>query len=1148
MSDFVHLHVHSHYSLLDGGITIKNLVKTAQEMGMPALSLTDHGNMFGAVEFYLACKDAGIKPIIGYEAYMAPNSRLDKTGSAGGISDAAYHLTLLVKDIDGYMNLMKLASLAYLEGYYYRPRIDKELLDQHSKGLIALSGCLASETSEYLQEDRLSDAMQVIDDFRNIFEPGHFFLEVQENGILEQNTVNENLVKIANDTGLPLVATNDIHYVGKDDYDAHDTLLCIGTAKKKGDTNRLRFERNEFYFKTADEMKEAFKHAPEAVANTRLVEEMVGLELDFNAYHHPVFKCPEGKTAARHLRDVATQGMHKRYEHINSVIQERLDYELDSIDKMGFSSYLLIVWDIVRFGRESDIPVGPGRGSAVGSLVCYCLEITNLDPFKYDLIFERFMNPGRNEMPDIDLDFCQARRGEMIDYVTQKYGRDCVCQIITFNTLGAKASLRDVGRVLEVPLSEVDKLAKKVPDGVKVKLDDALADAEFVKMMEGDARYQQLVDTARRLEGLARNPGIHAAGVIIADRDVSEYCPLYRPPGTEDVTTQYDMKMVEKIGLLKIDFLGLANLTLIQLAVDNVSARHGIELNPDEFPLDDQETYALLGRGEAKGIFQFESDGMRQLLVSAKPNCLEDLIALNAMYRPGPMQNIPSFVARKQGKEKIEYMHPSLEPVLANSYGIIIYQEQVIRIANQVAGFNLSDADSLRLAMGKKIRSLMDSYKQPFIDGAMKNAFTQEQATQLWDQLEQFAEYGFNKSHAAAYAYIAFQNAYLKAHYPGEFMAALLTIETGNTDKVSEYIQECRRMGISVLPPEVNISGAAFTPVDEGIRFGLGAVKGVGSKPIEAIVASRTKEGPFKSIFDFCERIDHRMVNRQTIDSLIRCGGYDSTGAKRSQLIQVIDDAIQMGSSIQADRAAGQMNLFGGGGTGETAADDPELPEIEEFEKLQLLAMERETLGFFITGHPLEAYREIVNTFTTATTSSLQSMHEGENVAMLGIITSTRSTMTRNGRMVRIMFEDLEGAREISIFSDLATKAGDLLSEDNIILITGSIQSYRDRPDIRVREVYSVEEVYQKLTRRLLVRLGGNDEADNQIVRLRRILRAHRGRCQVLMEIPLDNGTRALIAAGEQFTVTPDSNFRSKVADLLGQDALRFSAKLDVMN
>ena len=1150
MSDLVHLHVHSDYSMLDGGITIEKLVKTAKKMGLPALALTDHGNMFGAVEFYLKCEKEGLKPIIGYEAYVAPGSRFEKTGS--GISDASYHLTLLVKNEVGYRNLVKLASDAYREGYYYRPRIDKEILAERSQGLIGLSGCLASETSELLQDDRVDEARAVVDQYRNIFEPGQFFLELQENGIPEQNVVNEHLVKLAAETGLPLVGTNDIHYLSTDDYDAHDVLLCIGTGKLKADANRMRFERNEFYFKSPDEMREAFSYAPEAISNTLRIAEMVDLKLDFDTYHHPVFECPDGKTPPQYLREVAEQGFPRRYPEVTSEIRERLDYELGVIDTMGFNSYLLIVWDIVRYAREQGIPVGPGRGSAVGSVACYLLGITDLDPFKYDLIFERFINPGRNEMPDIDLDFCKERRGELIEYVTRKYGRECVCQIITFNTMAAKASLRDVGRVLDVPLSEVDKVAKKVPDGVGVTLDDAGKNPEFRELVESNPRYGDMFDTAKRLEGMARNPGVHAAGVIIADRDVSEYCPLYQPPGTEDVTTQYEMKMAEKIGLLKIDFLGLATLTHVHYAAQSVEERHGFEFDPLKLPLDDPKTYELLGRGESKGIFQFESDGMRQLLVSAKPNCLEDLIALNAMYRPGPMENVPTFISRKHGREATTYLHPKLEPLLHNTYGIIVYQEQVIRIANQIGGFSLPDADSLRKAMGKKDMKLMASYQQPFIDGALANGLTKPDATTLWDQLVKFADYGFNKSHAAAYAFLAYQTAYLKAHYPTEFMAALLTIEIGDQGKVSEYIQECRRMNIPVLPPDVNVSRAHFTPLDEGIRFGLSAVKNVGAKAVERIVETREQGGAFRSIHDFCDRVDMRAVNRQALEALVKCGALDRTEGTRAQLLLALEDAMRMGAASQADRAAGQLNLFGGGpGAEET---DPPLPDVEELPKTELLAFERDMLGFYVTGHPLEEYPEAIRLFCNTTTADLKGMAEGADVSMMGIITKTRSTMGRKGKIVRIIFEDLAGVREVSIFSDQATEAGDALNEGQIIILKGRVQLFRDEPDIRVQEVIPLDQAYQKLTRRLVLKLGmnggngsgngngnGRRAVEQQVNRLRRIMRSHRGGTPVFIDVPIEQGTRALLATGDQFGVNPDAAFRREIEELLGRNAVMYS-------
>ncbi|HET8760924.1 MAG TPA: DNA polymerase III subunit alpha, partial [Nitrospiria bacterium] len=911
--EFVHLHVHTQYSLLDGANRIDRLVNQVAGFHMPAIAMTDHGNLFGAIEFYMAAKKAGVKPIIGCEMYLAPQSRLSR--DAGGEQDDSfetgnagkhtpyYHLIVLAQDEVGYKNLMKLVSLAHLEGFYYKPRVDKELLARHSQGLLATSGCLRGEIPFLLNQGLRDEAVKAAGTFQDIFGKENFFIEVQENGLEQQNRVNRDLVEMGRKLNIPLVATNDCHYLERQDAKAHDVLLCLQTGKTLQDPNRMRFSTEELYVKSPDDMARLFSELPDAVKQTVAIAERCNLKLDLGTFHLPHYAVPDGTTREAHMEHLAVAGLRERLTRLTpdaataAMYEQRLRDELAMINAMGYAGYFLIVWDIINFARTRGIPVGPGRGSAAGSLAAYALQITDIDPIRYGLIFERFLNPERVSLPDIDMDFCMDRRGEVIDYVTQKYGTDHVAQIITFGTMAAKAAIRDVGRVLDVPYAEVDKVAKLVPTTLNITLDEAIAQEPKLKeLSDTDPKINELLSLAKALEGITRHASTHAAGVVISKAPLTEHVPLYRGVNGETVT-QFAMTEIEKIGLVKFDFLGLRTLTVIDHALKILNERR-----PDQPPLmaadialDDAKTYELLGTGQTTGIFQLESSGMRDLLVKMRPERFEDLIAILALYRPGPIGSgmLDDFIKRKRGQTKIQYELPELEDLLKETYGVIVYQEQVMKIANRLAGFSLGDADLLRRAMGKKLPEEMEKQKALFIAGATKNGFDPKKAEKIFDLMAYFAGYGFNKSHSAAYALITYQTAYLKAHHPLEFMAALLTSEMGNEDKIVQYIGECRAMGIAILPPDVNESEQVFTIADQAIRFGLVAVKNVGAGAIESVLNARAEHGRFRSLAHFCREVDLRKVNRRVIESLIKCGAFASTGARRAQLMDALDRTME---------------------------------------------------------------------------------------------------------------------------------------------------------------------------------------------------------------------------------------------------------------
>ncbi|MBI5368882.1 MAG: DNA polymerase III subunit alpha [Planctomycetes bacterium] len=1171
-ADFVHLHLHSHYSLLDGAARIDDIVKTVKHHGMPAVAVTDHGNLFGALEFYQKALKEGVKPILGYEAYLAPGKRTDRKGSTD--EGAYHHLTLLVRNEKGYHNLLKLATAAYQEGFYYKPRIDKELLAAHSDGLLALSGCLNGEFAKALSGDDEARAARIADEFRAIFGKDNWFLEVQNHELAEQHKVTPGTIKLGKDLGIPVVATNDSHYVKKDDAEAQDAFLCVSTGKNVSDTNRLKFGSNEFYIKSADEMKLAFRELPEAVTNTLLVAERCNLEMKFGEMHLPRFETPGGMPPHQYLTDLCKEGVRRRYPEPPDSTWKRLEFELGVIEKMGFSSYFLIVWDFIRYGRENGIPVGPGRGSAAGSLVAYSLGITNLCPLRYDLLFERFLNPGRKEMPDIDIDFCQEKRERVIQYVREKYGADRVSQIITFQTLKARAVVRDVGRVLGIPLAEVDRIAKKIPAALDMTIAKALKDEkDLAKLAEENPQIKKLFDISHRLEGLCRSASKHAAGVVIADRPLTEIVPLYVADGT--VATQYGMETLGQLGLLKMDFLGLNTLTILARAVELVRETRGIEVDLDKIPLDDKLTYTMLAAGESAAVFQLESGGMRDLLMKMKPNCFEDIIAVLALFRPGPLGSgmVDTYVRCKHGTEKLQFLHPMLEPILKETNGVILYQEQVMRIANVLAGFSLTEADALRKAMGKKKKEILDKYKDQFVSGCAKNHIKETVATPIWEQMEYFAGYGFNKSHSAAYALVTYQNAFMKANYPTELMAAYMSCEMGKTEKIVEYMDECRRLTIPVLPPDVNESARDFAVGTGKIRFGLGAVKGVGDRSISAIVTSRKKVGRFTSLYHFCEETDLKSMDRGVLESLVKCGAFDSVGARRAQLAAALESAIEFGGREQEDRRVGQASLFGGfggggggGGGGGTATkaqagtgaavDYPPLPNVPDWPEDQQLQYEKDALGFYVTGHPLAKHADTLKLFSTVLLRDLPDMadkykgreQDGFDVTIGGMMTAVQATIIKNGpskgqKMYKFKLRSLDGQIEGVIFPKQVEQMKEFMVENNIGFIKGKIDFRREEPSLRVNEFIGIEKAREVLTATLTIAIKAAGLEEAELEALKRVIMEHPGPCSVLLEIKLATGPRVLLRTGSKYLVAPGETFVAAVEGLFGHGCMRFARK-----
>jgi len=1136
-ADFVHLHVHTQYSLLDGACRINELVKKAAGLGMPALAMTDHGNMFGAVDFYQACAKARIKPIIGAEVYLTPGSRFEKNTDQKSIC----HLTLLAADNTGYANLMKLVSLAYTEGFYYKPRIDKGVLAQYSKGLIGTSGCLKGEVCGYLLRGNFEAALKTADEYRKIFAPGFYYIEIMDHGLPEQKKVNEQLVKIAQKLDLPVVATNDVHYIEHDQHIAHETLLCIQTQTTLGDTHRMKFGSDQFYFKEPAEMGATFNWIPKALDNTMLIAEQCNVKLDFDQYHLPVYTPPDGSTNAGYLAKLCREGMKRRYGQATPELEARLAHELKTIEDMGFVGYFLVVWDFISYAKSIGIPVGPGRGSAAGSLVSYLLGITDLDPLKYGLLFERFLNPGRRSMPDIDIDFCYERRNEVIDYVTKKYGASNVAQIITFGTMQAKAAVRDVGRAQGLAYADVDRIAKLIPNELGITIDEALnVEPQLKELIEVDRSAKQLLETARVLEGLNRHASVHAAGVVISDKPLTDYVPLFKATDGQ-IITAFDMEGISKMGLLKMDFLGLRTLTVISDAVNLIKKHKGISVDIETLPLDDAKTYAMLGLANAAGVFQLESGGMRDLLKKMKPSEFEDLIAILALYRPGPMGSgmLDDFIKRKRGETKISYPHPKLEPILRTTYGIMLYQEQVMQIASVMAGFDLAQADDLRKAMGKKIPAEMAKMRSFFVEGCVKESkISEHEANRLFDLIDYFAGYGFNRSHSAAYALITYRTAYLKANFPTEFMCALLTSERDNTDKVVEYVKETKAMGINVLPPDVNESFAQFSVVDDkNIRYGFLAVKNIGSLAIESIVAQRLKDGKFTSVFDFCRRVDLRLNNRKVVESLIKSGSFDSLGGKRSQMMAVLERALDVGTKVQQEVMAGQFSFFGEGGGG-FGKDDERLPDIPEWPQIQLLSNEKALLGFYLSGHPLERYQVEIKEFTNFDTASLKNSRDGQNVRMIGIIETLKLTTTKktNERMAIVGLQDMAGEMEVVVFPSNYQAMATHLKEGSVVVVKGKV-TFRDGfPKMVAEEMAGIDEVYD-LIKSIHVDLSQVGKAGFE--KLKEKLARFPGKVPVYLQIDTKNYKSVQVLVGKDLYVNASEVLMEEIKSLVGPDRFK---------
>jgi len=1148
-SQFVHLHLHSQYSLLDGAIRFDELCELAKKYRMEALALTDHGNLFGAIEFYQTAIKHGIKPILGCEIYIAPKSRFEKKGGEGG--EGSFHLTLLVKNRAGYFNLLKLVSLAHLEGFYYKPRVDKELLSRYHEGLIALSGCPKGEVAFYLSRGEMKRALEAAREYQRIFDQGRFFIEIQRTGIENQEQINGGLLEVARQLGLRWVATNDCHYLHRQDAKAHEVLLCIQTGKTLQDPDRMRFQTEEFYFKSPEEMMDLFSDLPEALSCSVEIAEQCNLELRFEEKHIPKVSIPSGESPESYLEKLAREGLERRFStslkkvppERRSIYQKRLEEELQIIQSMGFSGYFLIVSDFIRFAKENRIPVGPGRGSVAGSLVAYALQITDLDPIEYDLIFERFLNPGRkSSMPDVDVDFCMDRRNEVLQYVMEKYGKENVAQIITFGKMQARAVIRDVGRVLGMPYAEVDRIAKLIPGApLNLTLEQALErEPKLKEMVEKDPKVASLFQIAKSLEGLVRHASTHAAGVVISNKPLTEYLPLYRGQDGE-VITQYAMKEVEAIGLVKFDFLGLKTLTMIHHAIELIEKNRGVRIDLSEIPLDDPKVYASLATGSSLGLFQLESEGMKNLLIRLKPESFKEIIALIALYRPGPLDSgmIEEFIKRRHGIEPIIYEHPLLEGILKDTYGVIVYQEQVMRIASTLAHFSLEDADNLRRAMAKKDALEMVKQKEKFLEGAKRNRIPLRKAEKIFEQMETFGRYGFNKSHSAAYALLAYQTAYLKTHFPIEFMAALLTSEAQNAEKIMRYLAECREMGMTILPPDINESYRNFTVLGNQIRFGLAAVKNVGDAAIEVILREREERGKFRSLYDFCRRVDLRKVNRRVIESLIKCGAFDFTKVYRSQMLTALEEILHWAQSLQRKKETPQMSIWG------SNLDELEerYPEIEEFSQQQLILFEKETIGFYISRHPLSPYQEEIRRITEEDSSTLSSGPNGKEVKLCGLVSQMKEVVTKKGdRMAFINLEDMKGWVEVILFPDLFKTASSYLRGGEPVFVRGTLDLSGDQVKVKAKEIRPLSEVSSENLQILHLKIPMGTLTPSSLKELKEVILAHPGPYQVYLHLINGDRPETVIALSEEYRVSPNSEFQEEVKALFPTPLLSFEA------
>jgi DNA polymerase-3 subunit alpha len=1141
MEQFVHLHLHTEYSLLDGAVRIKDLVRKAKEYNMPAVAMTDHGVMYGAVDFYRQAKKEGIKPIIGCEVYVADN-HLKKDVNNRRLA----HLVLLAENNQGYQNLLKLVSLSYLQGFYYKPRVDKNLLRDYSEGIICLSSCLAGELATLLRNNQKDRAKEVALQYQRIFGEGNFFLELQDHGLADQHLINKGLVELSQELEISLVATNDVHYLNQEDNKLHDLLLCIQTGKDVDDKNRMKFPNDQFYFKPAEEMLEIFKDYPTAIENTVKIAKRCNVELDFDQILLPHYEVPEGESLESYLRKLAYEGLENKYDEVTAEIEERLEYELDVINEMGYPAYFLIVRDFIKYAKDNEIIVGPGRGSAASSIVSYLLDITEIDPLEYNLLFERFLNPARISMPDIDIDFCYERRDEVIDYVVKKYGQDRVAQIITFGTMAAKGAIRDVSRALGVSYDKGDKVAKAIPNSLGITIDKALNESEELRnLYHKDYQVKEVIDYSKKIEGLTRHASTHAAGVIITKDDITNYTPLYQSKG--EVTTQYPMGDLEALGLLKMDFLGLRTLTVINKTLALIKETQGVELELSEIPFDDKRVFKMLSTGDSLGIFQLESDGMRRLIAKLEPEEIEDIIALLALYRPGPLGSgmVDDYIARRHGREEIEYPHEDLREILEPTYGVILYQEQVMQIAQKIAGYSLGEADLLRRAMGKKKPEEMKKHYEIFIngnetvEGAINRGYSQELAEELFELIEYFSGYGFNKAHSTAYAYISYQTAYFKTHYPVEFMAALMSSVIGNSDKIAEYISELEAMGIDILPPDVNYSRIDFTVEGGKIRFGLAGIKNVGSKAIEAIIEAR-EEKRFEDLKDFCERVNLSRVNHRVIESLIKAGAFDSLDLYRSQLLEILEDVFTQAQQVQKQKSNGQTSFLDIFNEDEFMDDRIDIPKIDEFDSRRLLALEKEMLGFYLTGHPIKDYLPKIK--AKRTLDSRKSGKFKEKVILGGLITANREILTRNHKKMSFMtLEDEFGEIEVIVFPNVYENYQEYILEDDVILVEGKLNEEGKIIASRLADIEEdfLQENQNNSTKKEVLHIQLETLDEDILEKLKDILSRHKGDSKVYLH---------LLIEGKRVIVKLSSVYKAKINQRLEKDLGQLEVRYSIIN
>ena len=1145
---FTHLHVHTQYSMLDGAIRIADLIETTKQFGMDAVAVTDHGAMYGALEFYEKAKKAGIKPLVGCEFYMAENG-MHLHDRSGGHN---FHLVALAMNETGYRNLMKLTSLAQTKGFYYRPRIDRQTLYQHHEGLIVLSACLKGEIPWRLTHGDPNGARARTLEMQKVF-GDRLYLEIQENGLAEQTVANQGLMALADELGIKLVATNDCHYLTQEESYAHEVLLCIQTGKTINDPNRFRFNTNQLFFKSGDEMAAQFDYCREALSNTLEVAERCNLELKFGDNHFPIFPVQAGETLETVFAQACWDGFKERLDHMRELgpvdaetektYRDRLTHEVHVIQQMGFSGYFLIVADFINWAKRQKIPVGPGRGSGAGSLAAYCMAITDIDPIPYGLLFERFLNIERVSMPDFDIDFCKDRRDEVLGYVRQRYGGDeYVAQIVAYGSMKARAVLRDVGRVLDIPLPVVDRIAKLVPEELKITLKKAIEKEPRLREAMKDDEVRELLTISQTLEGLARHKSTHAAGVVISPTPMVDYLPVCIGPNKE-ILTQYDMKYTEKTGLIKFDFLGLKTLTVIDRALKLIGYDLGTKVDLRKIPMNDPKTFALLCRGDSLGVFQLESDGMRELLIKMQPEQFSDLIALVALYRPGPLDSgmVDTFVETKHGRKPADYPLPQIKSVLQETYGVIVYQEQVMKISNILAGYSLGDADILRRAMGKKIPEVMEKERGKFMAGAKVSNIPEDKAKYIFDLMAKFAGYGFNKSHSAAYALIAYQTAYLKAHYPAQFLAALLSCDVENTDKVVKYISECRQEKIEVLPPDINESFNDFTVINDRIRFGLAAVKNVGGAALDSILAERKEGGHYRSLADFCSRIDSAKVNRKVIESLIKAGAFDSLNQNRRQYMEVLDQCIERAKAVQRDRMSGQMNLFAIGqpAAKQNGAMEVELPAVEDWPNLERLAFEKETVGFFLTGHPLEGVMEDLRRVADTDIAGAEKLRDGEVVRIGGLLAGYKEHKSKKGeRMAFTVLEDMSSSIEVIVFPSTFAECAALLTSDQPLIVLGTVQQGERGAKIVAQEVKGLAETLEQSTERAVITLRAGSTSRQHMLELKELLYLHHGATPVLLTLHFDHRGEVDIQVLKDMAIRPSTDLFHQITRLCGPRSL----------